>query len=250
MSEAAFWWLLGVLAVGTSIVSGVVGMAGGMLLFSFMLLRLEPLVAIPVHGAVQLVSNASRAWFQRKNVAWRPVLRFALPLLPASLLGVSLLRTLPKAVALVGVASFVLGALWVPRVFGVLTRPRGDPGRGLFVGGALVGLLSPLIGATGPLLAPFVLALELGPPATIGTLAACQIFQHSSKLVAFGATGFDFSAYALPIAGLSVAAVVGSAIGTRALDHVDERTFKVAVRWVLTLLALKLGFDGAVALVR
>ena len=248
MSDAAFWWLLGFAVVATSVVSGVVGMAGGMLLLSIMLLRLEPVVAIPIHAAIQLVSNASRAWFQRKHVAWRPVLLFALPLLPASFLGVYVLRVLPEAVALIAVAAFVIGSLWFPSLFGVLTKPRGDGSRGLLLGGALVGLLSPVLGATGPLLAPFVLALELGPQATIGTLAACQIFQHSSKLLAFGTTGFDFAAYAVPVACLSLAAVLGSAIGARALDRVDARTFKVAVRWVLTLLALKLGVDGAVGL--
>lgn len=249
MSDVEFWWLLGVTAVGTSIVSGVVGMAGGMLLLSVMLLRLDPLVAIPVHGVIQLVSNASRAWFQRKHVVWAPVLRFALPLLPASLVGVSLLRALPQGVALVAVSLFVLGTLWLPRAFRALTKPRGDARTGLFLGGALVGLLSPLLGATGPLLAPFVLALELGPQGTIGTLAACQIFQHSSKLLAFGTTGFTFTAYALPLLGLSLAAIVGSAIGTRVLDRVEARTFRVALRAVLTLLALKLGMDGVSRLV-
>ena len=49
-------------AFATSILSAVVGMAGGITLLAVMLLFLEPLAAIPLHGVIQLVSNSSRAW--------------------------------------------------------------------------------------------------------------------------------------------------------------------------------------------
>ena len=42
-------------------------MAGGITLLSVMLLFMEPLIAIPIHGAVQLVSNSSRAVIQREH---------------------------------------------------------------------------------------------------------------------------------------------------------------------------------------
>jgi uncharacterized membrane protein YfcA len=219
-------------------------MAGGMLLLTVMLLRLPPVVAIPIHGIVQLVSNGSRAWFQRKNVSWRPVWRFTLPLLPAGFLGVSLARAVPSSVMLVAVGLFVLGTLFLPGLFKAITRPRGNPENGMLWGGALVGFVSPLVGATGSLLGPFVLALELAPQATIGTLAACQIFQHASKVALFGVTGFDFRAYTLPSLALCGAAVIGSAIGTRLLDRVDERTFKTWVRVALALMAAKVVVDG------
>jgi uncharacterized membrane protein YfcA len=76
-ADFTYWLELGVVAVLTSVVSGVMGMAGGMLLLAVMLLRLEPAVAIPVHGVVQLVSNASRAFFLRRQVRWDAVWRFA-----------------------------------------------------------------------------------------------------------------------------------------------------------------------------
>ena len=40
-------------AFATSILSAIVGMAGGITLLTVMLLYLEPLVAIPIHGVVQ-----------------------------------------------------------------------------------------------------------------------------------------------------------------------------------------------------
>ena len=86
MSDLYFWAVLFVVAIGTSIISGILGMAGGLLLLVALLVRLEPVVAIPIHGIVQLVSNGSRAWFLRREVRWGAVLRFAWPLVPAGVL--------------------------------------------------------------------------------------------------------------------------------------------------------------------
>lgn len=259
--DPAAWLALTAIAVGTSIVSGVMGLAGGMLLLAAMLHWLDPVLAIPLHGIVQLVSNASRAWFQRAHVRWDAVWRFAWPLLPAGALGLWCLRAIPPDGARAAIGGFVLLATWAPGWLGAGARAVGAAGapgaagtepaaggaarRALPIGGALVGFLSTAIGATGPLLAPFILALGLAPPATVGTLAACQIFQHASKVALFGATGFAFAAFALPALALCAAAVTGSAIGARLLDHVPDRVFRAAVKLVLTALALQLLAQGA-----
>lgn len=236
--DLRYWLELGAVTVGTSIVSGVMGMAGGMLLLSVMLLRLDPAVAIPVHGVVQLVSNGSRAFFLRKHVRWRAVWRFAWPLVPAGALGLLLLGRVPVSASRVGIGVFVLAATWLKSFFAI---QRGDGAeRALPVGGALVGFFSTLIGATGPLLGPFILALELGSQPTIATMAACQIFQHGSKVALFGIRGFELGQYLVPCLLLCVAATLGSAIGTRLLDHIPEKPFKLGVRLVLTALAVHL----------
>jgi uncharacterized membrane protein YfcA len=248
------WLVLTAIALCTSIVSGVMGLAGGMMLLAAMLHWLDPLVAIPVHGIVQLVSNASRAWFQRVHVRWDAVWRFVWPLLPAGAAGLWLLRAIPPDGGRLAIGAFVLLATWAP---GLLQRGvragsagGGDPRRALPYGGALVGFLSTSIGATGPLLAPFILALGLAPPAMVGTMAACQVFQHTAKVTLFGAAGFDFGAFGAPALALCAAAVVGSAIGARLLDRVPERAFRTGVRIVLTVLALQLAVEATLALAR
>jgi uncharacterized membrane protein YfcA len=247
--ELSTWCLLAAVSLGTSIVSGVMGLAGGMLLLSVLLIHLDPVVAIPVHGVIQLVSNASRAWFQRTHVRWDAVWRFAWPLLPAGAAGLALLRAVPPDAGRIAIGGFALVATWLPGSLRLGGR-GGDPRRALAWGGALVGFASTLVGATGPLLAPFILALELGTQATVGTLAACQIFQHLSKIALFGAAGFEFRRFALPLAGLCLASIAGSAIGTRLLDRVPERVFRTAVRLLLTALAGQLVVAGAAELLR
>lgn len=233
--DLTYWLELGGVAVLTSVVSGVMGMAGGMLLLAVMLLRLEPTVAIPVHGVVQVVSNASRAFFLRKQVRWDAVWRFSWPLLPGGALGIGLLAYVPPSGSRIAIGAFVLLATWFKSFFSIA---KGEAARrALPVGGVLVGLFSTLVGATGPLLGPFILALELGAQSTIATMAACQILQHTSKVLLFGARGFDVFAYALPCAVLCLCAIAGSAIGTRLLDRIPEKQFKLLVKLVLTVLA-------------
>ena len=110
-----YWIELGGVVVLSSIVSGIMGMAGGMLLLAVMLLRLEPSAAIPVHGIVQMVSNGSRAFFLRKHVNWPAVWRFAWPLLPGGALGIWLLAYVPANGSRIAIGAFVLASTWLRR---------------------------------------------------------------------------------------------------------------------------------------
>lgn len=215
MSDVQFWCLLTVVAFGTSIVSGLLGMAGGLLLLSALLWKLEPVVAVPVHGLVQLVSNASRAWFLRDQVRWRAVWRFAWPLVPAGALGLLLLQRIPPAAGRILIGVFVLAATWLPKS---AREGQASPQawRLLPLGGAL-----------------------------IGTLAGCQIFQHASKVLLFGLGGFDFGAYLLWTLALCAAALGGTAVATRWLKGVSPSTFKLVIRLVISALAVQLVASGS-----
>ena len=184
-----------------------------------------------------MVSNGSRAFFLRRHIEWPAVWRFVWPLLPAGALGIALLAYVPPNGSRFAIGAFVLASTWFKSFF-VVDKSHGAT-RLLPVGGALVGFFSTLVGATGPLLGPFILALELGSQRTIATLAACQIFQHGSKVLLFGLRGFRLAGYMAPAALLCACAIAGSAIGTRLLDRIPERSFKITVRVVLTALALQ-----------
>jgi uncharacterized membrane protein YfcA len=254
MLEPGALALLCAASVATGALSAVVGMAGGITLLALMLLFLDPLVAIPIHGAVQLVSNLSRAWAQRGSVHWPLLARFAAPLLPASFGGVAVAQALPRAGLEIAIGVFVLVATWRPGWlrFGVdrAGRPRGSPGRRMLAAGGVVGFLSPTIGATGPLVAPFFLRLGLGRHALIGTKAACQTLQHFAKILVFGAVGFAFADWWLALVALSSTAVAGTWLGTRLLDRVSEADFQALYVGVLTVIALRLIVSEAGALLR
>ena len=225
----------------TGMLSAIVGMAGGITLLSVMLLFQDPLVAIPLHGAVQLVSNASRTWIQREHVDRTIVVWSSLLLLPMGFAGIAVAKQLAPELARALIGVFVLAATWAPGALLLGTHPEQVSlrRRFLLLGGA-VGFLNTTIGATGPLIAPFYLNLGLPRQALIGTKAACQTLAHVAKLIAFGFAGFAFGAYLVPLAVLSAATAAGTRVGSALLERVSELGFLRLYKWVLTAIALQL----------
>ncbi len=239
--------MLGLAAFVTSILSAIVGMAGGIVLLSVMLLFYDPLLAIPLHGIVQLVSNTSRTWIQRRHVDWRIVGRYSLLLLPMGFVGLALLRAMPPDVSRALIGVFVLVATWAPGWLVVGTHPeRLAAGPRFVVLGGVVGVLNTTIGATGPLIAPFFLNLGLDRREVVGTKAACQSLGHLAKAVVFGGAGFAYLDWTVPLAWLCVAVVAGTAVGSAILGRVSETFFVRLYKIVLTAVALRLVLvDGA-----
>ncbi len=233
--------VLCVTALLTAVLSAVVGMAGGITLLSVMLIFYDPLIAIPIHGAVQLVSNGSRSIIQRRHIHWSIIWRYGALLFPMGLLGLSLAQALPPAGARCLIGAFVLLATWAPRLLLIGTHPeRSDIHRRFWVLGGVVGFVNVTVGATGPLIAPFFLSLGLTRQALIGTKAACQALGHLAKLAVFGVAGFAFAGFALPLVLLSVCVIVGTWIGSQLLEYVSEVWFIRLYRTVLTLIAVRL----------
>ena len=228
-------------AFATSTLSGMLGLAGGMTLLAVLLLFYDPLVAIPLHGVIQLVSNASRAWIQREHVEREIALWYALPLLPFGFLGLAIAKQLAPSLARALIGGFVLAATWAPGLLLLGAHPERLQLRRRFLAlGSAVGVLNTTVGATGPLIAPFFLNLGLGRQQVIGTMAACQALGHLAKLAVFGAAGFAFWKFAPSLALLCVFVVAGSWVGSRLLDQVGERRFVWIYKAVLTVIALQL----------
>ena len=239
-------------ALVTSIISAIVGMAGGITLLAIMLLFMDPLVAIPIHAVVQLFSNGSRAILQRKHIRWNILWPYLIPLLPLGWWSLALAERLEPDLARTLIGLFVLVATWRPGWLLLGTHPeRTRPTLRFFGLGTVVGFLNVTLGATGPLIAPFFLNLGLTRFQLIGTKAACQMGSHVAKILVFGIVGFAFSQWIGILVLLSLAVILGTALGTRALKGVNEVWFIRIYRTVLTLVAIRLtvaAFPGVLGL--
>lgn len=237
--------ILAVAALLTSILSAVVGMAGGIVLLAVMLLFFPPLVVIPLHGAVQLVSNGSRTFIQRKHLRWDIVWRYAVLLLPMGFVGLAIAQRLPADAAKAIIGLFVLLATWAPGALLLGTHPeQTNPHRRFFVLGGVAGVLNVTLGAIGPLLAPFFLNLGLSRFELIGTKAASQALGHVTKLLVFGVAGFAYAEWLGVLTVLAACVVAGTWIGSRLLERVDEVWFVRIYKTVLTLIAIRLTLSG------
>jgi uncharacterized membrane protein YfcA len=238
--------LLAGLAVGTSALTAVIGLGGGIILLAAMLLFFEPLVAIPLHGVIQLVSNGSRVLIRWRDVRFDVLAPYALPLLPAAYLGWLVSRSLAPELGAAAIGVFVLVATWAPRWLLLGAHPESlAPRPRFFALGATVGLLSTSVGATGPVQGPFFGNLGLTRQGIVGTFAACQALSHVGKLVVFGSVGFGFLDHLPLLAVMCAGVVTGTWLGSRLLDRISERAFEIGYKVALTCVALHLIIEGA-----
>src|SRR5678816_146275 len=62
---------ISVAVVITSFISGILGMAGGMILMGVLLALMPVPAAMMLHGTTQMASNGWRAWLWRREIDWR-----------------------------------------------------------------------------------------------------------------------------------------------------------------------------------
>ncbi|MFP8966214.1 sulfite exporter TauE/SafE family protein [Pokkaliibacter sp. CJK22405] len=236
--DPIFWVLVGLSFLG-SFISASVGIGGGTLLIAVMANLLPPQVLIPVHGWVQLGSNANRAWMLRKHVDW-PVIRwFLLGLIPGAALGVGLSLALPVSWLQIVLAGFILYLSWGPKL-----AMAKLPGWGVSVGAAVTTFLSFLVGATGPLVAAFIQKRYLERQVAVATFSSAMVLQHLSKGVGFELGGFSLQAWLPLIMAMIAAGALGTWMGLRLLLKMNNERFQFLFRAAITLLALRLLWQG------
>lgn len=251
--------VIGIASLLTSILSAVAGLGGGVVLLLVLSQFVAPTTAIPLQGAIQLVSNGSRAALLRHAIAWPVVGWSSLLLLPASLVGVAIATSVPENAVRVAIALFVLVLAWRPAWLR-LTPPATSttskvsphscnaprPRRSMLLGlGAASGLLNTTVGASGPVTSPFFKAVTATHVAFVATAAAVQVAAHTAKLVAFTAGGWDITDYLDLIAVGVFGVVVGSWIGTRLLHTISTAHLDTVFKIVLTALAFRLLLQAA-----
>ena len=228
--------LVGAALVGSTL-SGFLGMGGGIFLLTVMFLcGLEPALAIPIHALVQLTSNGTRAVLFREHVRWSAWRTFALCALPFPVLGLALASRLDPEQTKVMIGALVIFATWKPKGWKVAWGERPA----FAAVGVVAGTLGVVVGATGPLIAPFFLRDGWRKEEIIATKAACQVFIHVQKILAFGFVGFSFAKELPHVVPLAAAVILGTWCGKKILAHLSEARFRMAYRVVLTGLALRL----------
>jgi hypothetical protein len=156
----------------TAVLSGVLGMAGGVALLGVLLFYLPPLVAIPLHGVIQLVSNGSRLVAQRHHARFDWIGWYAVPLVPAGLVGLRVAQALPERVLEGAIGVVVLLATWLPKRSGAGAARAQRPRLRFVALGGCSGFLNMVVGASGVLIDPF--STSSARRASSGSTASCS----------------------------------------------------------------------------
>jgi len=219
----------------TATLSGVFGMAGGLVLMGALALVLPVSAAFVTHGVLQLVANGWRAVLHRRHVQWRIVGFYAVASLAAGAL-VAALSLTPSKPVLYLLMGLVPGLVWLPQSWLRLDAAR--PLQAL-ASGFLVTSLNLTAGVAGPLLDIFFVRTELTRHAIVATKAATQVFSHLAKILVYGAPllGAKGAGQMPPLWLFALAiplSMAGTAVGGRILERMSDVNFKRWTRWIVT----------------
>ena len=229
-------WLTAVILVVASFfasaLTAAIGLGGGAALLAIMA-NLMPITAlVPVHGVVQVGSNAGRVVVQFAHINWSMLGWFAVGGVLGAWLGGQIVITLPDAPLRLGIAGFLLWAVWAPKPqFAHLVR--GVMG----ITGFVATLLAMFFGVSGPVVGAVLAAQNLPPHSFVANQAACSLLAHVLKILVFGILGFAYGQWWVLIAAMIATGFAGTLAGSMVLNRLPGSRFKQGFRLVMTLLA-------------
>ena len=235
-----FILLLSFTALVTATLSGVFGMAGGMLLMGVYVALLPVPTAMVMHGGTQLISNVSRAWLLRGHVYWRGFVYYVAGSSVAFALMLGLHYTPDPLVVFLGLGLTPFIARLLPAEWLDFQRPRAA-----LVTGFQVAAVQLMAGAAGPLLDIAFVDTQLDRNQVVATKAVTQVFSHSLKLRELSAP---------LVAAIVLATLAGTRLGTAVLARLSDVAFKrysraivlaIGAMYLFKAASLWLGASGA-----
>ena len=225
---------LGLLMIGTAFLSGIFGMAGGMVLIGVLLFLLPLPTAMVLHAVTQMASNGWRAILWGRHIAWKTTAFYVAGCLVAVGLWSLTLYVPDKALALLllGLSPFVIRAL--PER--LLSRRFGPPQ--VAATGVCSMMLMLMTGVTGPLLDTMFLRSPLERRQIIATKASCQVFGHGFKLLYFGALIAEVGTVEPWFLCVAIAAsMIGTSLGKLLLEKLSDGQFRLWSNRLITAIA-------------
>jgi uncharacterized protein len=230
---------IGAAVLITSLVSGVFGMAGGLLLMLILGTVLPVQSAMVLHGATQFVSNGWRAGLWRQWIDWGIVARYSVGAAPAILIPVVLAFVPSKAFMLILLGATPYAALAIPKQWALdAAKPAHAYACGFVVAGTQL-----LAGVAGPLLDTFFVRSQMDRRAVVATKATTQAISHTLKIGYYGTLLHQVPALGWDVyAAAGIAAVIGTTLAAPVLEKMSNANFR---KWTQTILLVVGGISIA-----
>jgi len=217
----------------TSVLSGLVGMAGGAVLIAVLITILPVSSAMILHGATQAIANGSRTLLLREHLVWRLLPGYGLGAACAIGIATWLVLVPDPGVVLIAIGIFPWAAQWSSRLKGLdITQPMNTVLCGFSVTFAQL-----IAGAAGPILDVFYINSGLDRQAIVANKALTQTIGHLLRILYYGALismTSDLPGWIF-VASLCVA-ILGTRVGTMLLARWNDADFtKLSRRIILTV---------------
>ncbi|ALJ16693.1 sulfite exporter TauE/SafE family protein [Sphingopyxis macrogoltabida] len=166
----------------TSILSGIFGMAGGLILMGLLAWLLPITTALALHGMIQFASNLWRVILHRRYVAWRVLITFGMGAIAAMAFFALITFEPAKLYVFLGLGLMPI-LIWLPERW--LRLEASNPWQSL-VGGFVSTGLSLVSGVSGPVTDLLFVRTRLNRHQVVATKAVMQAIGHASKVVVYG----------------------------------------------------------------
>jgi uncharacterized membrane protein YfcA len=221
--------------VATSFISGIFGMAGGLVLMGILLALMSVERAMVIHGLVQFASNGWRAVLWWRSIRWRVFRGYAVGAAVVVVLMSALQATLDRATVMLLLGATPFLAYILPDRLRLNVDRTGHP----FACGLVCMGLQMMSGVSGPLLDTFFVRSAMTRHEVVSTKAAVQTLSHATRIGFFGSLLAASDGELGP--GL-LALLVGSAVtGTSASRLVLNRLSDANFRQLTQRLVLAIG---------
>lgn len=238
--------VLALVMAATSFLSGIFGMAGGMILIGVLLALMPVPQAMALHAVTQMASNG---W--RGLLWWRHVRPAAAASYLAGCCAAMLLWSFWRYVPSAPTAMLFLGLTpFTVRLLPERLKPDAARVSHGLVYGAICMCLLLLTGVVGPLIDMYFLGGKLDRREIVATKAVCQLFGHGVKLFYFSSV-IDQAATVDPI--MIVVAIVASMVGTSAarrfLEAMSDTQYRTWAGRLITSISGYYVLQGAYLLI-
>ena len=244
----------------TSLISGVLSMAGGIILMGVFGLFLTVPAAMVLHSIAQAVSNGSRVWLYRHYIEWRVLNYYSIGAFSV-LIGFTVFRFVPNAgLVFLLIGSFPFISLCLPKRLNLEMRKPWVS----FSSGIAVTLAQMFAGASGPVLDIFYIQSRMTKETILGTKALTQTLGHFLKLAYYSLilsvtyeeiTISDAETYEQNLQGtflqtstdmippwmvlaVVAAAIIGNYAGSQIVKTISDTQFKEAGKVIIILIGI------------
>jgi len=230
--------VIGVGAFFAGLVNAAFATGGVFVLLAATTAVLPMTAAVPLQGVFSASSILMRIWLFRHHLSWPTIIMFIPGGAIGAFFGVRVFVTLDEAFIATAVGLLLLGILWMPSA-----SFRLSAGRPFFAVGIAHGFLGTLFGV-GTMLQPLILLTDLKKLQITGTLAMCLFVLDIIKTTGYVLAGFDYAPFLPHIVIATLAGIAGVFIGKRITHRISEAQFRMVLKGLISLVALRLVFKG------
>lgn len=232
----------------TSLISGVFGMAGGLILMAIYSSIMPIELAMILHGYTQLFSNGFRSFLFKAHIQWKiiPLYLVGSFLITMLLSWVEFRPSKQLVLILLGLFPFTFLLKGLSGKLDITQKYRS------FLCGSMVSMAQLLAGASGSILDIFFINSPLNKFEIMGTKAITQSLGHILK-IAFYFSLLNFNQTpSIQLSTISILAIIplvflGGGLGKMILSRFSEEKFRMVSKIIIMLLGVGLFIQGVQA---